>query len=229
MTTSWARKTTVACALVLLLAASGGRAAAAPSETVVSVKGTVTDAGGAPVPGHVVRLLKTRRLKSLSAPHSQSQEVEEARGKTDADGRFTIEFKTDNDFPFWYVRFYDPKEFDAVKYKVPQDVEISRAIAASTAVEVGVVLQMQPDWPKVKGLVDQYGPASRRGQILRNLGLPSSRNPEGEEREIWVYDAAGVSYVLQGDTVIETRHFTPTAAPATPPDTAVPADKVNNP
>jgi hypothetical protein len=228
MTKSWARRTTVAFGLGLLLAAAGRAAAGAP-DAVVTVKGTVTDVGGAAVPGHVVRLLKTRRLRSISAPHSQSQEVEEARTKTDADGRFAIEFKTDNDFPFWYVRFYDPKEFDAVKYKLPLDVEISRAISASAVVEVGVVLQVQPDWPQVKGLVDQYGPASRRGQILRNLGLPSSRGPEGEDREIWVYNAVGISYVLQGDTVIETRHFTPTAPPATPPDTAVPAEKVTNP
>jgi hypothetical protein len=228
MTTSWARRTTVACGLALLLAAPASRAEA-PAPAVVTVKGTVTDAGGAAVPGHVVRLIKTRRLRSIGAPHSQNQEVEEARTKTDVEGRFTIEFKNDNDFPFWYVRFYDPKEFDAVKYKVPVDVEITRAISASAAVEVGAVLQLQPDWPKVKGLVDQYGPASRRGQILRNLGLPSSRNPEGEDREIWVYNAVGVSYVLQGDTVIETRRFTPTAPPAIPSDTTVPAEKVNNP
>jgi hypothetical protein len=228
MTTSWARRTTVACGLALLLAAPASRAET-PAAAVISVKGTVTDVGGAALPGHVVRLLKTRRLRSIGAPHSQSQEVEEARTKTDAEGRFTIEFKADNDFPFWYVRFYDPKEFDAVKYRLPQDVEISRAISASTAVEVGAVLQLQPDWPKVKGLVDQYGPASRRGQILRNLGLPSSRNPDGEDREIWVYDAAGVSYVLQGDSVIETRHFAPTAPSATPQETTVPAGKVDNP
>jgi len=228
MTTAWANRTTIACALALLFGAPAGLVQGA-SESVATVKGMVSDAGGAAVPGHVVRLLKTRKLRALSAPRSSSQEVEEARTKTDAEGHFSIEFKVDNEFPFWYVRFYDPKEFDAVKYRVPQDVEISRGLAGSAAVEVGVVLQIQPDWPKVKALVDQYGPASRRGQIIRNLGLPSSQNPEGEDREIWVYDAAGVSYILQGDAVIETRHFAPTAPPATPPDTAVPAEKVTNP
>ena len=43
------------------------------------------------------------------------------------------------------------------------------------------------------------------GQVLRSLGLPSSRAPEGPGRELWTYEHAGVAYLVEGPKVIETR------------------------
>jgi hypothetical protein len=221
-----ARSMALAALVVAAAAARPPIALAAPAATV-TIRGTIADASGTPLPGQVVRVLKTRRLRSVSAPRSTSQEVEEARTRTDAEGRFSIEIQQDNAFPFWYLRFYDPKVFDVVKYVLPADVEISRMVESGGPVEIGAVLKTQRDWPKVKALVDEYGAASSRGQILRSLGLPSSRTTAENGREIWVYDAAGVTYVLQGDTVAETRHQAPTAAP--PGDAPVPAERVDNP
>jgi hypothetical protein len=220
------RSLALAALVVAGVAARVPAATAAPAATV-TIRGTVADASGAPLPGQVVRVLKTRRLRSVSAPRSTSQEVEEARTRTDSEGRFSLDIPQDNAFPFWYVRFYDPKVFDAVKYVLPVDVEVSRMIESGGPVEVAAVLKTQPDWPKVKALVDEYGAASSRGQILRSLGLPSSRTPAEEGREIWVYAAAGVTYVLQGDTVAETRHQAPIAGP--PSGAPVPAERVDNP
>lgn len=205
------------------------QAAVATPETVVTVRGTVAETGGAPVPGNAVRILKTRTVYSLKAPRSQDQGVEEIRALTDAQGKFSLDLTLDPKFKYYYVRFYDPKEFDSVKYRLPLDLDISRPVKSGAPVELNGVLELQPTWPEVRKLVDEYGAASRRGQIVRALGLPTRRVSGEEGREIWTYDAAGVSYVLEGDKVIETRRMPVPAADGTPVpvDAPQPAERVD--
>jgi len=207
------------------------RAAFAAPDIVVTVRGTVTEVGGAPVPGNPVRILKTRTVYSLKAPRSQDQGVEEIRALTDAQGKFSIDLTLDPKFKYYYLRFYDPKEFDGVKYRLPIDLDISRSVKLGVPVEATGVLELQPTWPEVRKLVDEYGAASRRGQIVRALGLPTRRVSGEEGREIWTYEAAGVTYVLEGDKVIETRRMpvTATDAPQVPVDAPQPAERVDHP
>jgi hypothetical protein len=202
--------------------------AAAERDAALTIRGAVSDASGAVVPAATIRVLKTRRVRVLGAAPDADQAVEEARGRTDALGRYSIDVPVDHAFPFWFVRFYDAKSFDAVKYRLPQDADISRQVRAGTTIEASAVLQFHPDWLQVKALVDQYGAASRRGQILRSLGLPPRRLPQDGGREIWEYPAAGVAYLLDGDRVVETRHFEPAPASASTSD-PVAAGKVEGP
>jgi hypothetical protein len=215
--------------LLASAAALAPRAAGAAPAIVVTVAGTVTETGGAPVPGTAVRILKTRTVYSLKSPRSQDQGVEEIRARTDSDGRFSIELTLDPKFPYYYIRFYDPKQFDAVKYRLPVDRDISRAVKEGAPVEVNALLELQPTWPEVRKLVDEYGAASRRGQIVRALGLPTRRVSGEEGREIWSYDAAGVSYVLEGDKVVETHRVPVPAADGSkiPDDAPQPAERVD--
>jgi len=215
--------------LVAILLMAPAAAVAAP-ETVVTVRGMVAETGGTPVPGNAVRILKTRTVYSMKAPRSQDQGVEEIRALTDAQGKFSLELTLDPKFKYYYVRFYDPKEFDGVKYRLPIDLDISRAVKNGAAVEANGVLELQPTWPEVRKLVDEYGAASRRGQIVRALGLPTRRVSGEEGREIWTYDAAGVSYVLEGDKVIETRRMPVPAGdgPQVPVDAPQPAERVDD-
>jgi hypothetical protein len=195
----------VAIIAATMLCALAPVARAARPEVVVRVRGEVTDASGAAVPGHTVRLIKTRTIYRFKSPRSQDQGVEEARARTDAEGRFEIEFSLDPSFHAYFIRFYDPALFDGVKYQLPRDVEITRQAEKGGAVEAHGVLPLHPDWPQVKALIAEYGAASHRGQILRSLGLPKIREPVGEGRELWVFEEAGVSYVIEGDRVVETR------------------------
>jgi hypothetical protein len=73
---------------------------------------------------------------------------------------------------------------------------------------VDLVLDLQPGWPEVEALIREYGVGTQRGQILRSLGLPSRRLPQGPGRELWEYDDARVSYLIEGGKVLETRHDT---------------------
>jgi hypothetical protein len=221
------RPAILASGLVAAAVWATGTVGAADRDAAMTITGAVSDASGAPVAAATVRVLKTRRVRVLGSQTGADQAVEEARVRTDAEGRYTVDVPIDNAFPFWFVRFYDPKSFDGVKYRLPDDVDISRRVLAGATIEAKAVLQFHPDWPKVRGLVDQYGAASRRGQILRSLGLPARRAPGGEGRETWEFPAAGVAYLLEGDRVIETRRFDPTK-PGENPE-AVPAERTDKP
>lgn len=188
----------------------------ARSERRVEVRGRVSDSTGAPVPGHVVRLLKSRTIVSLRGMKTEDQDVEEMRTTADARGFYEFSFPVDPKFRYYYLRFYDPGDFDVVKYVLPKDMDVSRRARKGRPVQADVVLQIQATWPEVKEFIDLYGPWSHRGQILRALGLPSRRTPQGAGRELWEYDAAGVSYLIEGAKVLETRRSTATADPEDP-------------
>jgi hypothetical protein len=193
-------------AMAMAFLALGGPFADTPTAPGrLPVRGRVTDEKGQGVPGQTVRLLKSRTFVKLGGMRSLDQSVEEKRAVTDTLGFFEFEFPIDASFPYYYLRFYDPKTFDAVQYRLPEDREITKRVRTGRPVEVSIGLKVQPDWPQVKALIDAYTPGSQVGQILRSLGLPRSRQPEGQGRELWRYDQAGKAYVVEGGRVIETR------------------------
>ena len=192
-------------AVMAFLAIGGAAVAATPEPAKLPVRGRVTDESGQGVPGQTVRLLKSRTFVKLGGMRSLDQSVEEKRTVTDSLGFFEFECPVDASFPYYYLRFYDPKTFDTVQYRLPEDREITKRVRLGRPVEVSLGLRFQPDWPKVKALIDSYTPGSQVGQILRSLGLPKSRAAEGPGRELWSYDQAGKAYLVEGGRVIETR------------------------
>jgi hypothetical protein len=174
-------------------------------EKRVDVRGRVTDATGAAVPGHSVRLLKARTIVNLGSFKKRDQNVEELSSTTNAHGFFEFDFPLDKKFRYYYLRFYDPDDFDTVKYRLPEDRDISRKARKGRAVQVDVILDLQPGWPEVEALIREYGAGTQRAQILRALGLPSRRVPQEPGRELWEYDAVGVAYLIEGSKVLETR------------------------
>ena len=194
------------CVALALLAAPAAALAGQPPPSA-TVRGSVADTSGDPVMGLTVRLLKTRTVRQFKAPKSKDQVVEEARGRTNEKGEFQIDFTLDPEFHAYFVRFYDPKLFDSVKYQLPPDMEISRQVELGGIVETHVVLKTQPDWPQVKALVDEYGSASQRGQVIRTLGLPTRKETLPEGRELWVFEPAGIAYVIAGERIIETHRI----------------------
>jgi hypothetical protein len=204
----------------------------ADEEDRLSIRGRVIDETGAGVAGQVVRLLKSRTYMKVGGLRSLDQSLEETRVTTDALGFFEIESRRDPAFPYAYLRFYDPKTFDAVQYRLPEDRDISKKVRSGRPVQVSLSLQFQPEWPKVKSLLDTYAPASQVGQVLRSLGLPSTRAPEGPGRELWTYEKAGVAYLIEGPKVIETRTLPGGAKSAATPqgkDEPTPAVRVDTP
>ena len=192
--------------ILLILAAGAGAARGGPGPEV-AVRGQMTDESGQPVAGHAVRLIKARTYVTLTnfKFNRQSQDLEETRTTTDRHGFFEITLPVDPDFRYYYLRFYDPAVFDAVRYRVPADRDVSRRARKGRPVLANIELRNNPEWPEVKSLLDRFGPASDLGRILRAVGLPTRRTGEPGAREIWWYAAHDVSYVLQGEKVLETR------------------------
>jgi hypothetical protein len=182
------------------------------------------------VAGLAVRVLKSRRILHIGSLSTTEQSLEEIRSRTDGQGFYEFELPADPQFPYYYLRFYDPAEFDAVKYRLPEDRDISRRVREGRPVQVPLILAFAKDWPEVRTLVDQYGPASHCGQILRALGLPSRRTPQEGGRELWTYDKDGVAYLVEGAKVVETRQIgRPGAAAAGPSAAATPATRLDRP
>jgi len=206
--------TGVTAALVLAACGAWPGAWAGPGDQQVTVRGRVSDETGAALPGQGVRLLKSRKIVSLGSFSSREQSVEEVRAETDAHGFFEFRFPVDSQFRYYYLRFYDAASFDAVKYRLPDDREISRKVRQGRDVQASVVLKLQAGWPEVKAMIEQYGAASQCGQVLRALGLPTRRVPQDEGRELWEYDAAGVTYLVESGRVLSTRRTGVTQAPA---------------
>jgi len=222
-----------ACAAWLI----GAAVARAGEVKTVTVRGSVSDETGAPIPGSAVRLLKSRKVLSLAGFTSNDQSVEEVRGATDEQGFYEFQATIDPDFPYYYLRLYDPRTFDAVRYRLPEDRDVSRLVRKGKTVQTSVTLKTDERWPQVKGLLDQVGPGSQVGQVLRSLGLPTSRAPQNGGRELWTYGPAGVAYVVDGAKILETRTVAPvpaaTAASASAgraeEDAPVPATRVDEP
>jgi len=199
----------VTAAVVLAAAAS-----IAAREASVPVRGMVTDESGAPVAGLTVRVLKSRSVVDLANLRSRDQSLEELRTTTDAQGFFEIQLVSDPRFPYYHLRYYDPKTFDAVKYALPEDRDISRKVRKGRTVQASRVLEFHRDWPKVQALLEQHAPGTQAGQVLRALGLPTRRAPRDGGRESWTFEKAGVEYVLEGSRVLETRRLPRSAAAA---------------
>ena len=207
----WSSAAVILCALGLLPGAAG---AAVPGAEVV-IRGTVRDQAGSPVADYPVRLIKTKTILNLLHFSTGSQQQEEARTLTDASGGFELKIVPDRKYDYFYLRFYDPKSFDPVRYSVPGDVDVTRRIKTEAAVVVDGVIRDHPDWPMVVGMIREFGGESNRGRILRSLGLPERREtlPGAMGRENWWYYAKGICYQLQSDAVLKVRRYDPVLPP----------------
>jgi hypothetical protein len=199
------------CAAGLL----GGAARAPEPRPAVVVRGSVRDQAGAPLADYPVRLIKTKTILNLLHFSTGSQQQEEARTQTGASGEFELSVVPDPKYDYFYLRFYDARSFDPVRYKVPADKDVTRALKAGAAVVVEEVIQDHPDWSRVEAMLKEFGADSNRGRILRALGLPERREtaPESPERENWWYYAKGICYQLRSDEVLKIRKYDPVLPP----------------
>jgi hypothetical protein len=199
-----------------LFAAPAAAAWGKPKE--VTVRGRVTEASGEGVAGVPVRVLATRRVVKFLTIESQPAETQVAATTTGPDGFYELTVPKLRDYDFYFLRFYGPDSFDAVKFAVPADVEVTERIQKRRPVVEDVVLGYSVEWDAVQRLVGLYGADSARGQIVRQLGVPDRTErraaEDGKERETWWYERAGVAYVIEEGRVVDRMTFQPEESPA---------------
>ncbi len=204
-----------ALAAVLALGPQASAQDAADGSGLIVIRGTIRDQAGAPMAEYPVRLIKTKTTLRLLHFSTGSRQEEYGRTQTDSQGRFELQVARDPKFDYFYLRFYDPKTFDPVRYSVPADVDITKSFKTKPELEVDSVILDHADWSKVEALLAEFGAQSNRGKILRSLGLPERRQTFAESpgKESWWYYAKGLCYQLQGDQVLKIRNFDPVLPP----------------
>jgi len=177
------------------------------------VRGRVTDTEGRAVADVPVRILATRRVAEFLSIKSQPAETEVVATRTSADGFYEMNAPKLRDYDFYFLRFHARSGFDAVRFSLPEDVEITDRLSKRRPVVQDCALGPAAGWDATRRLIEMYGPDSPRGRIVRSLGVPDRVEdaPSGTAaaREIWWYDTAGVAYVLENGEVLERRVATP--------------------
>jgi hypothetical protein len=206
----------IAIGLALLFA---GAAAPLAAERKIQVMGRITGPDGNGMPGMSVRLFKTRRAIELPKFTSGGQIAEAVRVSTDDSGYYQIDVPRDRAYDNYYLRFYDPSTFDAVRYAPPGDREITKDLKRGEALTIDVQIATRPEWPEIERRIEQLGADSPKGKLLRTLGIPehetNGTGPDGP-REEWWYHTRGVVYFFRDGKAAGMRQFEPLApgAPA---------------
>ena len=179
----------------------------------MTIEGQVFDAEGNAVAGAPVRLLMTRRLITLTELSLRDEFAEGPSTRTDEAGFFRIDLRPDPDYDYYYLRFYDRTSFDAVRYALPADEDLTGKLRAGQSVIVQRRLLDAPNWPALVRELERVGGAqSPRGRILRSLGLPDDVVSRRGGATEWRYERAGVRYVIQDGEVVERASLAPAEA-----------------
>lgn len=206
-----------AVALALAVSAvfilSGSDAAAAGKR--VAAQGRVLTASGEGMPGWPVVLIGTQRYIELKRFSSGGGVAILTRATTDASGYFSIDVPKDRHYQFWFLRFAEQGGLDPVKYRTPEDVEITADVRRDRVATVQKTIQLNPAWPEVERRVAEAGgESSEKGKILRALGLPEkSVKDDVAGTEEWWYFTKGILYTFSGTQPVSERHFAPVAPP----------------
>ena len=197
----------IAASSLLLVSSAASIAGFTTKPATVLVRGQITDSEGAPVAGHGVRLLATRRVAKFLTIESAPAEAELASARTDTNGFYEMRVPRDREYDFFFLRFYTVADFDSVRFDPPADREITKRFTSRRPVIEDCVLPAAPGWDAVRRLLELYGPDSPRGRVVRALGVPDRVDavPGAPGQEAWRYEAEGVTYIVEGDRVLDRR------------------------
>jgi hypothetical protein len=181
----------------------------------IHVQGRILSPDGHGLAGQAVRLFKTRRSLALGKFSSGGQIAEATRTTTDEHGFYEIRIQKDRAFDDYFLRFYDLSRFDTVRYRLPEDREITKEIRRGGTLRIDMTLAWHDAWPEVESRLEDVGADSPRGRILLALGLPESEKradgPAGP-RDEWWYHSRGIVYYFKGRDAAGFRRFEPVPA-----------------
>ncbi len=207
------------CLPVAFVLASGvmavGTAPASAAPLQVTVQGRVTDEKGRGIPDVPVRLLQSRRDFLVLEWTIEDRLKDRLVARTDRHGFFETKVSLDPEYRSIWLRFYDPETFDAVRYGVPEDRDISKRARQGRPVFESVVLLDDPGWQAVRQLIEQLGRGTPQAKVVRQIGVPDRRDEvEGTER-FW-YEEQGVVYRFRDGQFIGQQPWDPESQGGSP-------------
>jgi len=189
-----------------------GCATVTVNETRV-LTGQITDESGKPVAENPVLVVARRLDLATIRMEYDEQGRKEIQTRTDAQGRYRLEFVPASAGNNFFLFFYNATGFDRVKYRRPEPVDLTDRFRRDRTVVVNQVLQTQSTWPDVMRQIAYFGEDSDRGRILRRHGLPDKRDAPGGagqgDAEVWWYYTDGVSYWFVGERLTRATQLSP--------------------
>ncbi|MGD8375799.1 MAG: hypothetical protein PVF68_06640 [Acidobacteriota bacterium] len=186
--------------ILLLVLAVAGTVLAAPAPRL-EIRGRIVDASGDGVADVAVRFLQARRDFQVLTWEYADQIEQALVARTDEHGFYEATLAPDPEYRFFWLRFYDPETFDAVRYALPPDLDITDQVRSGRPVIRTVELQDDPRWPEVQAWLERLGPDSPRGKIVRRLGIPDRREQADGVESFWYQSASAVYRFRDGQFI----------------------------
>ena len=178
--------------------------------------GLVTDGEGKPVPRAPVLLVGyTLKLNLKLNPlelYYKELDQKELRTLTDEEGRYRLEFTPNQLGNNLFLLFYDKEGFDPVRLQKPEPLDVTSQLDMNKEVVINQVLLIHPNWSEVQKRMQEYGPSSDRGRILRQFGLPE-KEEKVRDSEVWWYYSKGQSFRFLEGFLDSSFQFAPTEPP----------------
>jgi len=181
-----------------------------PNQRVVT--GVVKDEQGNPVAKTPVLLVgRTLRYSTLE-DFQEWGPRHDLRTVTDEVGRYRFAFVPAELGNSIFLVFYATEGFDAVRFEKPETVDVTMLLDRQREVVWNRVLRTHPDWDRVQKRMQEYGPSSDRGRILRQFGLPE-KEEKVRDSEVWWYYSKGQSFRFLEGFLDSSFQFAPTEPP----------------
>lgn len=170
-----------------------------------SVEGQVFDREGQPLAGIRVEVHEMTTSLSLPGLERQGKQRLLATGHTDGQGFFRLDLGSGPFHGRVLLECGSPDNWDRVRYAPPAPRDITRDLRRSSRAVQTVLVEDASGWAElVASIARAGGPETKRGKILRRYGHPRETVTLEDGRVEWRYP--NVTYVFQGDTLVESRH-----------------------
>ncbi len=180
----------------------------------ILIQGKVVDSAGTPIEDFPVGLIVEREVINVSNFSKSVTKRKVFTTKTDKSGEFYFTWEPDDYFNRFYVNYYVSKEFDDVRFLVPEEpkVDISNTIGKGRNYTGQLVINYHHEWFRVRDMIDSLGPESDKGKVLRKWGLYERETIEemsGTKYTFWWYYTKGKSFKFVGEKLAKEFTYRP--------------------
>ncbi len=175
------------------------------------IAGRVSDAKGLPV-SHLQVQLSTSVHPVDADPRVDTGELEVlGSGDTSSDGSYRLVIRILPGRNRYYLNFYDPRQFDFVRFARPDRIDITRFVKGGGMHVYNFSLPFHGGWEKVQETLKAYPKDSPRARIIREYGIAEEirKGGEGKLAEVWWYYSRGKNFEFREGKLVGENTFMP--------------------